>query len=143
MRDVEFNEFMREFYEEAQATQKVASQEYAQNDDKFANFKMIADIMQYRPHLRGIITPEDVAWIYRFKHILSQLKGVSLREGMRGRRIDDNVYGVIIAGMEEETLTTNRTIKPHATNVSTPFSAREREAAEFHTAGVRREVSVD
>ena len=82
-----------------------AHQEYATDEDRYANFRMVARFIRMHPKLAEMEVDElaeIVAWVYRLKHIISQIKGVSLREGMLGRTIDDINYGKLIAGLREE-----------------------------------------
>ena len=82
-----------------------AHQEYATDEDRYANFRMVARFIRMHPKLAEMEVDElaeIVAWVYRLKHIISQIKGVSLREDMLGRTIDDINYGKLIAGLREE-----------------------------------------
>ena len=102
MTNDEFIEFARQLDIEGFEILNKANKEYASEENKFDNFEGIADFMRrFNPRLAEM-TAEDVGWIYRLKHIISQIKDVSLREDMRGREIDDLNYGRLIAGMRAE-----------------------------------------
>ena len=99
MTNKEFTIFAKKMIEECFETMGFANQEYASEGNKFDNFEGIAEFMRrFNPRLKDI-TDVDVGWIYRLKHIISEIKGVSLREDMHGRHVDDINYGLLIAGM--------------------------------------------
>lgn len=93
----EFYQFRDELNNEASQVMGVASDEYASEGDKFFNFKAVAEMLQ-----SSAIGPYEVACIYALKHIFSIVRGVSKREGMRGRFIDARNYIDLLAGIWEE-----------------------------------------
>ena len=109
MHPKQFQEFREKLTEKRSEILIQANKEYAADDNKFENFELLAQIMRLNPRLKEIL-PEDIGMIYRLKHIIAQIKDVSIREGMEGRIIDDLNYGELIAGMREE-----RTISTAAT----------------------------
>jgi hypothetical protein len=99
MTNAEFTRFANNLVDEAFDTMGLANQEYASEGNKFDHFEGIAEFMRrFNPRLKDI-TAVDVAWVYRLKHMISEIKATSLREPMRGRNIDDLNYGLLIAGM--------------------------------------------
>lgn len=103
MHPKEFQTFREKLTAERSEILTQANQEYGADDNKFENFELLAMLMRLNPRLKEIL-PEDVGWIFRLKHIIAQIKNVSIREGMEGRIIDDLNYGELIAGMREERL---------------------------------------
>lgn len=101
MHPTEYDIWLQQFDSECSGISSIASQEYASNEDKFTNFNIVAHILRLNPRLKDIL-PEDVAWVYRLKHIISRVKDVSIREDMRGRAIDDANYGKLIEAMREQ-----------------------------------------
>lgn len=96
-----FSDYAETLVDKGFETMGLANQEYASEEGKFDNFIGIAEFMRrFNPRLKDI-TPQDVAWIYRMKHMVARIKGISLREDMEGRALDDQNYGLLIAGMEE------------------------------------------
>lgn len=92
----------RDLDEEAYEIMSQASKEYASDEDKFANFKGVADFCRtFIPELDRI-KPQHVALIFMLKHLISVSKGVSLREDMRGRHKDLQNYARLLFGMDEE-----------------------------------------
>src|SRR3990167_9921997 len=97
-----FVDFSVDLANEALEVMDKAQYEYASSENRFDNFEGIAEFMRrFNPRMKDV-TAEDIAWVYRLKHIVAEIKDVSLREDMRGRNIDDLNYGLLIAGMRHE-----------------------------------------
>ena len=99
-----------------------ANKEYASDEDKLENFKKVAELLKaYRPHLKDVpldVLAEDVAWVYRLKHVIAQMKDTSIREDMLGRTIDDINYAKLLAGLRKERLQPEKHIKLERNNNS-------------------------
>lgn len=102
----EFFAFLDEVNVESAEVMRGASREYASDDDKFFNFRMVAALIGQNPRLFHI-SQDDLAYIvasiYYLKHVFSIVRGVSEREDMRGRFIDARNYTDLIHGMWDET----------------------------------------
>lgn len=111
----EFAVFSQEIDQRSNKILVEANKEYASDEDKLENFKMLALLLKaYRPHLKDVsldILAEDVAWVYRLKHVIAQMKDVSVREDMLGRTIDDINYAKLLAALRKERLTPEKPIK--------------------------------
>lgn len=84
----------KELDSEAQAIRTQARLEYATAEDPLDNFRVIASLLG--------LTPRQVLKVYFLKHVLSFVRGGTLREPMRGRRIDMMNYIRLDQLMEEE-----------------------------------------
>lgn len=101
MTEKDFNVWSRALTDQAFEIMAKANQEYASEEGKFDNFQGIAEFCRrFNPRLKDI-TPQDVAWVYALKHIISVMKGISLREDLEGRVIDILNYTLMIGGMWE------------------------------------------
>ena len=87
-------ELWRAMDEEAYALYDKAHQEYATDADRLDNFKTIARLLG--------LTPRQVLLTYFLKHVLSFARGGTIREPMRGRRIDMMNYIRLDELMEQE-----------------------------------------
>lgn len=95
----DFMDLVREMNRDAEETLDTANKEYARDDDKFNNFEITAYILrEVKPSLKNI-QAEDIAFIFMMKHLFSIVKGVSLREDMRGRFKDCINYIHLIHGI--------------------------------------------
>lgn len=105
MKTEDFFTFMGEVNDEATQIMRAASVEYAADEDKFFNFRLVADILGQHPRLEDI--PQDelthiVASVYFLKHVFSIVRNVSTREDMRGRYIDARNYLDLMHGIWDE-----------------------------------------
>lgn len=95
MKSHELKTFATGLYVDCYDTLSKAGKEYAGGTDALDNFKLIASIVG--------VEPRQVAFTYLMKHVISIGKGVSIREGMRGRVVDAINYLYIIAALDKET----------------------------------------
>ena len=77
--------------DETYITLKKAQEEYASCDNPFENFEVVGKILG--------ISPREVLAVYLLKHVISLVRGVSLREPLRGRVIDAIGYLKLLAYM--------------------------------------------
>lgn len=101
MSNTEFTRYTNDLVNNALDIMGAANQEYASEEGRFDNFIAIAEFFRRTNPRLSQITPQDVAWIYRLKHMISVIKGVSIREDLSGRIMDDINYGLLISGMWE------------------------------------------
>lgn len=80
--------------DEAYRVMNGALWEYATEEDPLDNFKTIARLLG--------VTPRQVLLVYFLKHVLSFVRGGTIREPMRGRRIDMMNYIRLDELMEQE-----------------------------------------
>ena len=78
--------------EETYITLKKAQEEYASGSHPFENFEVLGRVLG--------IPPRKVLAVYLLKHVVSLVKGVSLREPLRGRIIDAIGYLKLLAYMD-------------------------------------------
>ena len=84
-------EFFEGLDRQAYAVLMNAEKEYASCSDSLENFHTVATMLS--------LPSRTVACVYLMKHVNSICKGVSLREGMRGRIVDAMNYLRLIAYM--------------------------------------------
>lgn len=112
MKESFFIELCKDLDEKNYSIMEQASKEYANDTDKFANFKGIADFCKtFIPRLKDI-TPADVAFIYMMKHLISIMKGVSIRESMEGRHTDFQNYAKLLYGLWHEAAHEDAPVEP-------------------------------
>ena len=78
--------------EETYITLTKAQKEYASGSDPFENFEVLGRVLG--------LPPRKVLAVYLLKHVVSLVKGVSLREPLRGRIIDAIGYLKLLAYMD-------------------------------------------
>lgn len=82
---------------------RIANDEYAENESKFNNFEVTAQIMCLLfPELAPVYKPIHSAAGFMIKHMISTCKGVSIREPMSGRFTDLRNYWHLIEGLTDE-----------------------------------------
>ena len=95
----DFDKFQAELLAEVVGMRNTKGREYAGTEDRFANFRRLADDLG--------IPDYQVGWVYTRKHldsIASYMKNGKTfsSETIRGRFVDAIVYLTLIAGMLEE-----------------------------------------
>lgn len=95
----QFNEFQAQLLAEVVAMKDTKGKEYANSEDRFANFKRLA------PQLG--ITPLQVAWVYTAKHLdaiasFCRTGQTQSTESFRSRIVDAITYLTLIGGMSDE-----------------------------------------
>lgn len=98
----DFAKLIEQFDKDCNATLQVANKEYANEDEKFNNFQVIATLLRLTsPRLRAI-RPQDIALVFLMKHLISIVGEVSIREDMVGRYMDVANYIKLHYGMHIE-----------------------------------------
>jgi hypothetical protein len=96
----EFNDFQQKLFDECIQIRDTKGKEYANSDDRFANFNRLRDSLG--------LTNVQIGWVYATKHFDSIAQAIKTKqytgraEPIRGRIVDAIVYLTLIAGMIEE-----------------------------------------
>jgi hypothetical protein len=85
-------DFWEKLDDETYITLVKAQEEYASSSNPFENFEVLGRLLG--------ISPRQVLAVYLLKHVVSLVKGVSLREALRGRVIDAIGYLKLLAYMD-------------------------------------------
>lgn len=95
----EFDKFQRDLLAEVVKMRDTKGKEYANDSDRFANFRRLAASLDLKDY--------QVAWIYCVKHLDSLASFMKngetfSNETIRGRFVDAITYLTLIAGMIDE-----------------------------------------
>jgi len=95
----EFDRFQLDLISEVRAMGPTKGREYANSEDRFANFRRLSDSIGLKDY--------QVGWVYTAKHLDGIASFVKTgqefsTEKVRGRIVDAITYLTLIAGMIEE-----------------------------------------
>jgi hypothetical protein len=95
----EFDDFQKDLLTEVEVMKSSKGKEYANSEDRFANFNRLADELGLKNY--------QVGWVYTKKHLDSiahycKVGHIESTESIRGRFVDAICYLTLMAGMVEE-----------------------------------------